>query len=88
MTRNARGQATTEYILLLSALVSFFVTVSGLISRMQIPKKMVQMISGPFLATYQYGHPKVKGPDNGGPIMHPRIVSDGNFRIFFGTESQ
>ena len=85
---DSSGQATTEYILLISALVSFFIMVSGLISRMEIPKKMGQMVTGPFSAAYQYGHPKVKGPDNGGPLMHPRIVSEGNFRIFFGTESQ
>ncbi len=86
--QQSQGQALVEYILLISAVVSIFITVSGLINRMDIPKKMVQLISGPFSAAYQYGHPKVKGPDQGGPLMHPRIESDGNFRLFFGSVNQ
>lgn len=85
---NEEGQATTEYILLIAALVSIFVVISAMIGKMDFPGKISKIVTGPFAATYQYGHPKVLGPNQGGPVMHPRFETGGNFRIFFGAKSQ
>lgn len=85
---NAEGQAITEYILLLSVVVFAFMAVARGVGRLDLQNKLVKMMSGSFAAAYQYGHPKVKGPDNGGPSMHPRVVTNGNFRIFLFSQAQ
>ncbi len=85
---DSSGQATTEYILLISAIVTFFVAISAIIGQMNISKKVLTIVSGPFFSAYKYGHPKATGPDEGAAVMHPRINSNGNFRIFFGAYSQ
>ena len=85
MVSNHQGQAITEYILLLSVVILAFTLLSSSLNRIGFAGKIVAMLAGPFAASYQYGHPKALGPGKGGPVMHPRVISDGNFRIFFST---
>jgi hypothetical protein len=82
------GQAATEYILLLAVIFSIFLMITGLLGQQNLSRKFIDTLSGPFAAAYQYGHVKVKGPNNGGPSMHPRVESGGNFRIFIFSRSQ
>ncbi len=80
------GQATVEYILLLSVLVSLFLIVARGIGQMGLAEKLARPIQKDFKAAYQYGHPKAKGSADGGFEHHPRAMEGGkdkeNFRIF------
>ena len=81
------GQATVEYVILLSVVVTFFLLVSTGMKKMNLGEKLIAPIKGPFAAAYRYGHPKAKGYEDGGPTYHPRVVGgDQNFRIFFNPK--
>jgi hypothetical protein len=84
MVRNERGQAVVEYILLVAIIVTFFVGVRRAFERFRIGEALMRPITQEFAAAYQFGHPKAKGFDNGGPEYHPRAIGgNNNFRIFF-----
>lgn len=93
LRQDQRGQATVEYILLLSTLVAFFVVVRAGLERMQITDRLMAPIEQDFARTYRYGHPKAKGyPDGepyneGGPEHHPRIWGGSNFRVFLNPRA-
>ncbi len=83
------GQATTEYILLLSVVVSFYMIVISGMNRFNLGQKLTKFMTQSFTATYTYGHPQAKGFDNGGPIYHPRAVGCENcFRIFLNSSDK
>jgi len=83
-----QGQAVLEYILLIAIIVGFYMAVTVGMSKIGLAKKLMLPITGAFAATYQYGHPKAKGYDNGGPTYHPRAEGgENNFRIFFNPDS-
>ena len=91
--RDESGQAITEYILLLSVLVSIFVGVAAALRGKNLGAMVTKPIQQDFKYAYQYGHPKARGYDDGGPTKHPRAVdptgSDtSNFRIFLNPEAQ
>ena len=73
-----------EYILLLAVVAGTFF----IFKKFFLDAKVSDVAQGPlkkeFARTYQYGSPKVKGFDEGGPENHPQAVTaDGkNFRIF------
>ena len=81
------GQATTEYILLLSIVVLIFTLVSTGLKNAGVAGLLTKPITGPFAAAYQFGRADAKGWDNGSsPENHPRADSGtGNFRIFLGS---
>jgi hypothetical protein len=78
------GQATIEYILLVSTIMIGIVMVMRAISDMSLASKLARPINEGFARTYRYGHPQAKGYDDGGPEYHPRATATGanNFRIF------
>lgn len=81
--KNSSGQATTEYILLLSIVVAAFVAVVGAIQRLGLREQMMKPVTETYATTYQYGDPDVVGFDqDGGPEQHPRHEFGNNFRIF------
>lgn len=85
--RDESGQAMMEYILLLAIVVSFYVIVAKGLTEMGISEKLMRPLTESFASAYQYGHPKAKGYDDGGPEYHPRAVEGGtNFRIFIRTD--
>ena len=87
--RNEEGQAVTEYILMMALIVSIYLGVSTGLAKMGVAKKLMKTLTGPFAATYQFGHSQAKGYDNGGPINHPRAVGgQDNFKIFFTHKSK
>lgn len=88
--RNEEGQTVVEYILLLSIVVALFATASAGLRKMGLTKMLLNPLQQQFAKTYQYGHPKAKGLDDGGPEYHPRLVQGGNnnFRIFVVTGAQ
>jgi hypothetical protein len=78
------GQATTEYILLISVIVGSYLLVAAGLQKLGLQQKISAVLTGGFSAAYQFGHTKAKGFNNGGPVYHPRIESgDNNFRLFF-----
>lgn len=80
------GQATTEYILLISIIAFMFLTLTSWIQKFDLAQKLLIPLNGPFASAYQYGHTKAKGYENGGPQYHPRIDAGGtNFRLFILT---
>lgn len=85
MVRNERGQAVTEYILLLSIIVAAFMLLSKGLTDIGLSKKLLTPVKEDFARAYRYGHPKAKGFDDGGPENHPRAYTGGsnnNFRLF------
>lgn len=86
--KGQEGQATTEYILLLAVIVSFFMVAANWISKSGLSQKLTALVTGPFAAAYRYGHTKAKGFDDGGPKYHPRAYGgENNFRIFLNPDS-
>ena len=85
---NQQGQATTEYILLLSVIVSVFLLFAAAFSKFKIGQKLTAPLQTKFAAVYRYGNSKAKGYDDGGPIFHPRAVggASSNFRIFLNPK--
>jgi hypothetical protein len=81
--RRDEGQATIEYILVLSVVVMFAFAVMQGLRRIRLAEKMTAPITKDFAMTYKYGHPKASGPDEGDWKYHPRMPAGGNnFRIF------
>ena len=83
---NQRGQAVTEYILMLAFAVVAFMMLMSWVSSSKLAQKLAKPIQQDFAKAYKYGNPKASGyDDDGGPQNHPRIndSSEGNnFRIF------
>ena len=82
LRRSVAGQATVEYIMILSVVVALFAVLAMFMKSVGIENKFLKGVRENFARTYQYGHPKAKGFDDGGPEMHPRVNAQGNFRIF------
>lgn len=89
LLRSQSGQATLEYILILSIVVLGVITVFRGLERLDLQSKLRKPIAGEFARAYRYGHPRAKGYEDGneynsgGPEMHPRVSAEGNFRVFF-----
>lgn len=81
MNRSA-GQAVTEYILLLAILVSLFSTFLTALMDTNALNLLKKPLETDFKYTYQYGHPKARGQENGGPLYIPQYSEAQNFRIF------
>lgn len=79
------GQAITEYILLLAAIVGFFVAVRSQLAQYDLATKFTNLLmTGGFAQAYQYGNPVAKGFEDGGPYEHPRAAnSNGSTRFFY-----
>ena len=86
--RDESGQAVTEYVLMLFAVLSFYLIVAKFLGTYGLAQKLATPITTTFATTYQYGKNDVLGFDNGGPKDHPRVLSDGNFRIFINPQKQ
>ncbi|MDR3607401.1 MAG: hypothetical protein P4M08_08475 [Oligoflexia bacterium] len=78
------GQATTEYILLLSIVVMIFVMLSEGLARTQLIGKLTTLITTDFSKAYQNGHYAASAPDDpGGAFKHPRATGPESFRIIY-----
>lgn len=81
---NQKGQAITEYILLLVIISGLFLAAIKGIKKLDLESKFKKQISKDFAHAYQYGHPLATGwEDPEGPQMHPRYPGPNgvNFRI-------
>jgi hypothetical protein len=73
------GQTTVEYLLLISILIAVFGAFWSGWNRLGVGQKLQEKLLKPYAAAYQYGHPKAKGPEQGGPLNHPSYGgSEGN----------
>ncbi|MBC7691385.1 MAG: hypothetical protein H7222_06410 [Methylotenera sp.] len=89
MSRNESGQAVIEYVLLISIIASAFVIVGRGLVDMGLAQKLTRPLREEFARTYQYGHPKGKGFEDGGPDHHPRAMTGGtNGRMFLNPRDQ
>lgn len=80
--KNEKGQATTEYVLILSIIVGFYMALMTAIEKAQLAERLMGPIVGSYAMTYKYGSPTAKGYDEGTPQNHPRALSDGKVRLF------
>lgn len=82
--RDEAGQTTIEYVLLLAIVVGLFSIVANGLRKSGVNQMMMRPLKEDFARVYQYGHPKARGYDDGGPTHHPRAEGggDNNFRIF------
>ena len=84
------GQATVEYILLISIVLMIFIALSQGITTAQLMAKILSPINTDFRKAYQNGHPQASAPDDpGGAVKHPRdTLGADSFRIFYSQGSQ
>ncbi len=80
--RSQRGQAVTEYILLVTVILLIYLGVVRVLKQSNILATVTDPVKGDFASAYKYGHPKAKGFDEGRPINHPRIEDPQNFRLY------
>lgn len=81
--RRRRGQATIEYILLLSTIAMIYAVVINGFRHLGFTEKMTKTLSEPFARAYRHGHVEGRGYDDGGPRNHPRMEGgDNSFRLF------
>jgi len=81
--KNRSGQALTEYVLLLLAIVSGYLLVARGLASAGISSLMLKPLQEDFAKAYQFGHPKAEL--NGDSAKnHPRaqVSGENNFRIF------
>jgi hypothetical protein len=76
------GQAVTEYILMLFAVIGFYLITASFIAKFGLAAKITAPITQGFAQTYQFGKPDVLGFVDGGPKDHPRMALPGNNRLF------
>lgn len=76
------GQAVIEYVLLIAIIVGFYFLVDRVIRGGNLAKTITAPVKQDFARAYRYGHPKAKGPDDGGPELHPRFEDGNNFRLY------
>ncbi len=82
---NEEGQATVEYILILSIVVGVFLALTQSAGLTGLGPSLINSFSKDFAHAYQYGNPKTLGyGENDGPKYHPRVIGgdETNFRIF------
>lgn len=83
---NNHGQAITEYVLLLAIILTIFTNIMNVIMETDAIGALKKPLETDFKYTYQYGHPKVRGQENGGPKNVPLKFEPNdqhqNFRIF------
>ncbi len=79
---NQKGQAVTEYILLLALVVGLFMHISKLLSQRDWFATLAKPITVDFKYAYQYGHPTARGIEDGGQKFIALSPEEGNFRIF------
>lgn len=82
---NQSGQATVEYILILSVVVAIFVTLRGALGDLDLAGGIAGPIQTELRRAYQYGDADTIGPDErNGPVNHIRatVPAGKNFRIF------
>lgn len=77
-----KGQATTEYILMMAVVVAVFLAIKPIIESFELNRKLMAPLQTDYARAYQYGHPTASGPDEGAPNRHPRFNGGNNFRIF------
>lgn len=81
-TAKTLGQATTEYVLLLAIIFTFFLAMRELLFGIGFGRTFYNMLNTQYRAAFQYGNPLAKGPEEGGPEKIPKEESGDNFRIF------
>ncbi len=85
--RTESGQAIVEYILLLAVIVMVFLAIGRGLGKIGVVGQLSKPLQQDFARTYQYGHPKAKGFDDGGPEYHPRAVVGGKTRVFINPST-
>jgi hypothetical protein len=82
-SRGEEGQAITEYLLIISVILTAGLLVMRGMSDANVMGILMKPLQETFASAYQHGHPKAKGLDGGQtPELHPRLDDSGNFRIF------
>jgi hypothetical protein len=84
MRRSESGQTIVEYVLLLVLVVGATRIVLGFLpAELQ---RFERLMSRQYAASYRYGDPKTKGPDDedgGGEYeLHPRALNSTSFRLW------
>lgn len=83
------GQAITEYMLLLVAIVGIFVAVQSQLAQFDLTTRFHNLLmTGGFAQAFQYGDPAAKGFNSGGPYMHPRAPDASGATRFFFVKNQ
>ena len=91
------GQAVTEYLLILAAIVSFYIIIAKGLKDPRVSAALRKPFVNDFRLAYKNGHPHALSfedtDDKGktGPFMHPRAgreLDDSNFRVFFNPEAK
>jgi hypothetical protein len=83
----SKGQTTVEYILMLAVITAMFMAVQRGLRDSGAIGALGGIASRDFKQTYQFGHPKAKGADQGGPEKQIRVPEGDNFRLFVNPKA-
>ena len=81
-TSNQRGQAITEYMMLLVIVLAVVLAVMRILKGSNLASTIMTPIQKDFARAYKYGHPQASGFDEGAPKKHVRIEESQNFRLY------
>jgi Flp pilus assembly pilin Flp len=88
LRQNESGQALTEYVLLVSLIILGYLVVIRGLQATGVADRLLDPIRNRFAATYRFGNPQAKAPEDGG-FKHPRFSSDGrSIRLFINPETR
>lgn len=87
LARSEAGQALTEYVLLLAVVVSAYFTLFSWFQKLGLGDKFARPLTDAYAKTYEYGHPKGKGYDQGTPENHP-FSTHGKTRFFINPRAK
>jgi hypothetical protein len=79
------GQATTEYILLMAVVVSFYLLVAKAIGQLGVAQKLMSPITSEFASAYRYGKIPSRTDSTQGDLLRP--LSEAKFRVFLNPKN-
>ncbi|MEO5969470.1 MAG: hypothetical protein ABIQ95_06050 [Bdellovibrionia bacterium] len=85
VVREEGGQATTEYVLLMAVVLSFYLMIAKGIGRIGVAQKLMSPITVQFASAYQYGKIPSRADSASGDLLRP--LSNSKFRVFLNPKA-
>ena len=90
MQKGQKGQAITEYIVMVAAVVSFYFVVTAGLKELNVIEVLFQPINKGYKQAYQFGDPNAQGFESrtGQPSNHPAYDVGQNGKFFANPSRQ
>lgn len=80
-----KGQATTEYVLLMAVVLSFYLMIAKGIGRIGVAQKLMSPVTVEFASAYQYGKVPSRRDRTSGDLLRP--LNNSQFRVFLNPRN-